>query len=138
MLDLLEGMCSKRDYHFLRLDGNTATNARMSLVDRFNDPSGIERKDCKMTSDFVSRHKTVLYFTLGVFLLSSKAGGVGLNLVGASRLIMYDIDWNPANDLQAMARIWRDGQKKTVRIYRYSILRFSLSFFLLNCMLSGC
>lgn len=77
------------------------------------------------------------------FLLSSKAGGVGLNLIGASRLILYDIDWNPANDLQvesthlhnqqllkhvymylyvciiqAMARVWRDGQKRKVHIYR--------------------
>ncbi|XP_032078811.1 DNA repair and recombination protein RAD54B isoform X2 [Thamnophis elegans] len=49
---------------------------------------------------------------------SSKAGGVGLNLVGASHLILYDIDWNPATDIQAMARVWRDGQKHTVHIYR--------------------
>lgn len=63
----------------------------------------------------------------GIFLLSSKAGGVGLNLIGASRLVMYDIDWNPANDLQAMARIWRDGQKRTVHIYRSpSVVRRSL------------
>ncbi|RMC15154.1 hypothetical protein DUI87_07336 [Hirundo rustica rustica] len=53
-----------------------------------------------------------------IFLLSSKAGGVGLNLVGASHLILYDIDWNPATDIQAMARVWRDGQKHTVHIYR--------------------
>ncbi|CAB4042599.1 Hypothetical predicted protein, partial [Paramuricea clavata] len=53
-----------------------------------------------------------------VFLLSSKAGGVGLNLTGGSTLILYDIDWNPANDIQAMARVWRDGQRKKVRIYR--------------------
>ena len=53
-----------------------------------------------------------------MFLLSSKAGGVGLNLVGGSVLILYDIDWNPANDQQAMARIWRDGQKSNVIIYR--------------------
>lgn len=39
-------------------------------------------------------------FIIGVFLLSTKAGGVGLNLIGASRLVLYDIDWNPANDLQ--------------------------------------
>jgi DNA repair and recombination protein RAD54B len=57
--------------------------------------------------------------SLGIFLLSSKAGGVGLNLIGASRLILYDIDWNPANDMQAMARIWREGQKRTVQIYRF-------------------
>ena len=53
-----------------------------------------------------------------VFLLSSKAGGVGLNLVGGNVVILYDIDWNPANDQQAMARVWRDGQKKNVTIYR--------------------
>lgn len=62
------------------------------------------------------------FFFLGIFLLSSKAGGVGLNLIGASRLILYDIDWNPANDLQAMARIWRDGQKRTVQIYRLTLI----------------
>lgn len=53
-----------------------------------------------------------------MFLLSAKAGGVGLNLTGASRLILYDNDWNPSSDLQAMSRIWRDGQKRTVFIYR--------------------
>ncbi|KAJ7346451.1 DNA repair and recombination protein rad54b, partial [Desmophyllum pertusum] len=53
-----------------------------------------------------------------VFLLSSKAGGVGLNLLGASGLVLFDIDWNPANDIQSMARVWRDGQKNTVHIYR--------------------
>ena len=51
-------------------------------------------------------------------MLSTKAGGVGLNLIGASRLVLFDLDWNPAHDIQAMARIWRDGQKKTVHIYR--------------------
>ena len=49
-----------------------------------------------------------------VFMLSSKAGGCGLNLIGANRLVMFDPDWNPANDDQAMARVWRDGQKKRV------------------------
>lgn len=52
--------------------------------------------------------------------MSAKAGGVGLNLVGASRLILFDSDWNPANDAQAMARIWRDGQKRSVYIYRWN------------------
>ena len=50
-----------------------------------------------------------------IFMLSSKAGGCGLNLIGANRLVMFDPDWNPANDDQAMARVWRDGQKKQVR-----------------------
>lgn len=54
----------------------------------------------------------------GVFLLSARAGGVGLNLTGASRLVLFDSDWNPASDAQAMSRIWRDGQKHSVYIYR--------------------
>ncbi|XP_057380226.1 DNA repair and recombination protein RAD54B-like [Daphnia carinata] len=96
MLDLFGEACTERSYSFLRLDGSTPTSSRMGLVDRFNDPHGTER----------------------IFLLSSKAGGVGLNLIGASRLILYDIDWNPANDMQAMARVWREGQKRKVKIYR--------------------
>ncbi|GFR93736.1 DNA repair and recombination protein RAD54 [Elysia marginata] len=94
-LDLLEGFCESQGYTFLRLDGQTPTGQRQELVNRFNK---------------LSMHR--------IFLLSSKAGGVGLNLIGASRLILYDIDWNPANDLQAMARVWRDGQRKQVFIYR--------------------
>lgn len=54
-----------------------------------------------------------------ILLLSAKAGGVGLNLPGASRLVLFDSDWNPASDMQAMARIWRDGQKRNVYIYRF-------------------
>ena len=54
-----------------------------------------------------------------VFLLSSKAGGCGLNLIGGNRLILFDPDWNPATDLQAAARVWRDGQRKKVFIYRF-------------------
>ena len=79
---------------------------RQKLVDQFNDPHGKEF----------------------VFLLSSKAGGCGINLIGANRLILFDpgmltelgpysvwlitADWNPAADQQALARVWRDGQKK--------------------------
>jgi DNA repair and recombination RAD54-like protein len=54
-----------------------------------------------------------------VFLLSSKAGGCGLNLIGGNRLILFDPDWNPATDLQASARVWRDGQRKRVYVYRF-------------------
>eukprot|EP00761_Pharyngomonas_kirbyi_P009637 gb/GECH01009654.1/.p1 GENE.gb/GECH01009654.1/~~gb/GECH01009654.1/.p1 ORF type:complete len:914 (+),score=151.79 gb/GECH01009654.1/:1-2742(+) len=93
----LELMCKHHDYKFCRLDGQTPSDKRMDIVDYFNDPD---------SNSFV-------------FLLSSKAGGVGLNLVGASRLVLFDPDWNPSNDLQAMARIWRDGQKKDVYIYRF-------------------
>jgi len=63
-----------------------------------------------------------------IFMLSSKAGGCGLNLIGANRLVMFDPDWNPANDDQAMARVWRDGQKKQCYIYR--LIAVSLSVFL--------
>lgn len=69
---------------------------RQKLVDEFNDPQG----------------------GIFIFMLSSKAGGCGLNLIGANRLVMFDPDWNPANDEQAMARVWRDGQKKRTYIYR--------------------
>ena len=68
------------------------------------------------------RNQMVTSFNAGyggdVFLLSCKAGGVGLNLVGANRLVLFDSDWNPANDLQALARVWREGQKRPVVIYR--------------------
>jgi SNF2 family DNA or RNA helicase len=60
----------------------------------------------------------VHFLTVGVFLLSSKAGGLGLNLQSASKIILYDIDWNPAHDIQAMARCWRPGQKEITHIYR--------------------
>ncbi|XP_072316178.1 DNA repair and recombination protein RAD54B [Eucyclogobius newberryi] len=95
-LDMLEKLCASMSYTFCRLDGQTPTNQRQRLVDSFNSP----------------------YSQNFLFLLSSKAGGVGLNLIGASHLVLYDIDWNPANDIQAMARVWRDGQRKTVHIYR--------------------
>ena len=54
-----------------------------------------------------------------IFLLSRKSGGTGINLIGASRLILFDSDWNPANDGQAMARIHRDGQRRPCHIYRF-------------------
>ena len=53
-----------------------------------------------------------------ICLLSTRAGGAGLNLVGANRLVLFDSDWNPAVDLQAMARVWRDGQRKPCLVYR--------------------
>ena len=95
-LDMLMGMCGHYNYKYCRLDGTTTSSDRSKIVDSFNNPE----------SDTF------------VFLLSAKAGGVGLNLIGASRLVLYDNDWNPAADLQAMSRIWRDGQQKDVYIYR--------------------
>ncbi|KAH7376597.1 DNA repair protein rhp54 [Plectosphaerella cucumerina] len=96
-LDLFEKLCRSRGYGSLRLDGTMNINKRQKLVDRFNDPEGQEF----------------------VFLLSSKAGGCGINLIGANRLVLFDPDWNPAADQQALARVWRDGQKKDCFVYRF-------------------
>lgn len=95
-LDIIAALCEKKKVRYFQLDGSTPINKRQELVDQFNYPQAQEL----------------------VFLLSSKAGGVGLNLIGANRLILFDPDWNPANDAQAMGRVWRDGQKKRVYIYR--------------------
>ncbi|KAI1930455.1 DNA-dependent ATPase protein rad54 [Ophidiomyces ophidiicola] len=96
-LDLFERLCRGRSYGCLRLDGTMNVKKRQKLVDKFNDPDGEEF----------------------VFLLSSKAGGCGINLVGANRLVLFDPDWNPAADQQALARVWRDGQKKDCFVYRF-------------------
>ena len=93
-LDLLTMLCDKHSIPHCRLDGSTPPASRQGIVDQFNSASSLTR----------------------VFLLSSKAGGVGLNLVGASRLVLYDLDWNPATDAQAMGRVWRDGQKRHCHI----------------------
>ncbi len=112
-LDLLASVFSCRGIKSLRLDGSLKSTERTALVDRFNASYSTER----------------------IFLLSAQAGGVGLNLIGGNRLILFDCSWNPgiaavqllssvlltavsAVDIQAMARIWRDGQKKPVWIYR--------------------
>lgn len=96
-LNTLGNLLTSLSYKFLRLDGSTPASQRQDLVDRFNRSS---QRDCF------------------VFLLSAKAGGLGLNLHGASRLILFDGDWNPATDLQAMARVHREGQKRACYIYR--------------------
>lgn len=102
-LDMIMGLCEHYNYKYCRLDGSTPSQDRCKIVSSFNSPS----------SDTF------------IFLLSAKAGGIGLNLTGASRLILYDNDWNPASDLQAMSRIWRDGQTRNVFIYRL-ITAFSI------------
>ncbi|XP_076166694.1 DNA repair and recombination protein RAD54-like okr isoform X2 [Ptiloglossa arizonensis] len=96
-LDLFEKLCHKRCYNYVRLDGTMTIKKRSKVVDKFNNQD---------SDDFI-------------FMLSSKAGGCGLNLIGANRLVMFDPDWNPANDDQAMARVWRDGQKKPCFVYRF-------------------
>jgi len=95
-LDLMQAVCDDRGWNAVRLDGSTKNSDRQNIVDQFN-----------------SSHSNSF-----IFLLSSKAGGCGLNLIGANRLVLFDPAWNPATDRQAMARVWRDGQTKSVFIYR--------------------
>ncbi|KAJ7594739.1 SNF2 family N-terminal domain-containing protein [Mycena floridula] len=97
-LNVLEAYLVSKKYSYYRLDGQTPAAKRQEYVNAFNKSS--------QSSSFI-------------FLLSSKAGGVGINLVGASRLCLIDSDWNPSHDLQAMARCHRDGQKRPVFIYRF-------------------
>ncbi|EXJ92845.1 DNA excision repair protein ERCC-6 [Capronia epimyces CBS 606.96] len=96
MLDILEKYVrSFSGLKYRRMDGNTPIQLRQSMVDEFNtDPD------------------------LHVFLLTTKVGGLGINLTGADRVIIYDPDWNPSTDLQARERAWRLGQKREVTIYR--------------------
>jgi len=96
MLDILESFVRRQgDINYLRMDGKTAIRDRQTLVDRFNnDPD------------------------LHLFLLTTKVGGLGVNLTGANRVIIFDPDWKPSTDVQARERAWRLGQKKEVTIYR--------------------
>lgn len=96
MLDILEKFVKALDgFNYRRMDGTTAIKDRQDMVDEFNrDPD------------------------LHVFLLTTKVGGLGVNLTGADRVIIYDPDWNPSTDIQARERAWRLGQKREVEIYR--------------------
>ncbi|OQV11664.1 SWI/SNF-related matrix-associated actin-dependent regulator of chromatin subfamily A member 5 [Hypsibius exemplaris] len=95
-LDILEDYCGWRGYNYCRLDGNTPHELRESQIDEYNAPN---------SSKFI-------------FLLSTRAGGLGINLATADVVIMYDSDWNPQVDLQAMDRAHRIGQLKEVRVFR--------------------
>jgi DNA repair and recombination protein RAD54B len=92
-----------------RLDGQTDSSKRQQIVDQFN----------RVDADTCCIPPLAQILTSVAFLLSSKSGGCGINLIGASRLVLYDVDWNPSTDIQAMARIHRDGQKRNVHIYRF-------------------
>lgn len=96
MLDLLEDYMAVKGYSYERIDGKIRGSERQAAIDRYS------AKD----SDIF------------VFLLSTRAGGLGITLTAADTCIIYDSDWNPQNDLQAMARCHRIGQTKDVKIYR--------------------
>ncbi|KAJ7550499.1 hypothetical protein O6H91_07G103800 [Diphasiastrum complanatum] len=95
MLDIIEDYVSSEEYVYRRMDGATPIAQRMALIDEFNQ----------------SEH-------VFVFILTTKVGGLGTNLVGANRVIIYDPDWNPSTDMQARERAWRIGQTRDVTVYR--------------------
>ena len=95
-LDILGDYLRHRHYPFERIDGSIRGDERQAAIDRF----------CNLDTDAF------------VFLLCTRAGGVGINLTAADTVIIYDSDWNPQNDLQAQARCHRIGQTKSVKIYR--------------------
>ncbi|THD22460.1 Helicase domino [Fasciola hepatica] len=95
MLDILEQFLAYHGHHYLRLDGSTKVEQRQVLMERFNQDSSIF-----------------------VFILSTRSGGLGVNLTGADTVIFYDSDWNPTMDAQAQDRCHRIGQTRDVHIYR--------------------
>lgn len=96
MLDILQKFLNHLpDINYRRMDGETPIKDRQDLVDEFNKSPDLH-----------------------VFLLTTKVGGLGVNLTGANRVIIYDPDWNPSTDIQARERSWRLGQKREVEIYR--------------------
>ena len=96
VLDILEQFLNIHGHRYLRLDGATKIEQRQILTDRFNNDDRIL-----------------------VFILSSRSGGLGINLTGADTVIFYDLDWNPAMDKQCQDRCHRIGQTRDVHIYRF-------------------
>ncbi|KAK7868746.1 hypothetical protein R5R35_002544 [Gryllus longicercus] len=96
LMTIMEDYLTWRGFHYLRLDGTTKAEDRGELLRKFNNPESE-------------------YF---VFLLSTRAGGLGLNLQSADTVIIFDSDWNPHQDLQAQDRAHRIGQKNEVRVLR--------------------
>eukprot|EP01018_Ginkgo_biloba_P017716 Gb_39649 [translate_table: standard] len=97
LLDILEDYCMFRGYQYCRIDGNTGGEDRDASIDAFNQEG---------SDKFI-------------FLLSTRAGGLGINLATADIVILYDSDWNPQVDLQAQDRAHRIGQKKEVQVFRF-------------------
>ncbi|XP_022176627.1 chromodomain-helicase-DNA-binding protein Mi-2 homolog isoform X2 [Myzus persicae] len=97
MLDILEDYLEGEGYKYERIDGSITGNQRQEAIDRFNAPGAQQF----------------------VFLLSTRAGGLGINLATADTVIIYDSDWNPHNDIQAFSRAHRIGQANKVMIYRF-------------------
>lgn len=98
------------DLAFLRLDGSTPVNERQRLIDIFNNST--------VDSALASNPEAHPQYSVNIFLLSTKAGGLGINLTSADTVIMHDLDFNPENDRQAEDRVHRIGQTKPVTVYK--------------------
>lgn len=96
MLQLLEELLKWKGVKYEKIDGQIKAKERQNAIDRYNN------KEKKRE----------------VFLLSTKAGGIGINLTSANIVIIFDSDWNPQNDVQATARAHRIGQRSEVQVYR--------------------
>ncbi|XP_077092868.1 DNA excision repair protein ERCC-6 isoform X2 [Siphateles boraxobius] len=95
MLEILEVFVRENGFSYLKMDGTTTIGSRQPLIAQFN-----QNKD------------------IFIFLLTTRVGGLGVNLTGANRVVIYDPDWNPSTDTQARERAWRIGQKQQVTVYR--------------------
>ena len=103
IMNIMEDFLRLRGVQYLRLDGSTKAEDRSDLLRVFNEPGSAYQ----------------------IFLLSTRAGGLGLNLQTADTVIIYDSDWNPFQDLQAQDRAHRIGQQNEVRILRLISFQFS-------------
>ncbi|KFM67945.1 DNA excision repair protein ERCC-6, partial [Stegodyphus mimosarum] len=95
MMEILEIFVKSKNYTYMKMDGTSSISSRQPAINKFNSNPSIF-----------------------VFLLTTRVGGLGVNLTGADRVIIYDPDWNPSTDAQARERAWRIGQEKQVTIYR--------------------
>ena len=98
------------DLAFLRLDGSTPVNERQKLIDIFNNST--------VDTPTSPNRSAQPQYSVNIFLLSTKAGGLGINLTSADTVIMHDLDFNPENDRQAEDRVHRIGQTKPVTVYK--------------------
>eukprot|EP00750_Incisomonas_marina_P007768 INCI15044.1.p1 GENE.INCI15044.1~~INCI15044.1.p1 ORF type:complete len:1003 (-),score=122.57 INCI15044.1:2142-5150(-) len=96
MLSIIELVLRRHGFSYLRMDGSTPVSKRPGLIEQFNSDEN----------------------NVFAFLLTSRVGGVGINLTGADRVILFEPDWNPSTDIQARERCWRIGQDKDVTVYR--------------------
>jgi SNF2 family DNA or RNA helicase len=126
MLDILEDYFDYRGWKYLRFDGTTSQRDRTWMIDQFNQPGSEEV--CYFTA-LLFPFMICLFIRQSIFMMTIRAGGLGINLQTADTVILYDSDFNPQMDIQAISRCHRIGQKRPVMVYRFVTVRAcSLSF----------